>query len=131
MSKITNSYVHYPEWTESRFWTFIRSALRMAWNKYPVKYQVINDAFVCVQENIITGRNAKHYRCAICKELFPLKGVVVDHVVQVGTLKGYDDLPNFVRRLFCGKDNLQVVCKKCHKKKNKEEKKFGKKNSLL
>jgi 5-methylcytosine-specific restriction endonuclease McrA len=38
-------------------------------------------------------------------------------------LKCYDDLPSFVSNLFCEADNLQVLCKSCHKTKTAEERK--------
>jgi hypothetical protein len=38
-------------------------------------------------------------------------------------LKCYDDLPSFVSTLFCESDNLQVLCKQCHKAKTAEERK--------
>jgi 5-methylcytosine-specific restriction endonuclease McrA len=38
-------------------------------------------------------------------------------------LKTYNDLPAFVKNLFCEEDNLQVLCKPCHDVKTKEERK--------
>lgn len=108
-------------WTESRYWTFIRSALRQAWSKYPVKYQVLND-----NRRPFTGTDKRtkwEYQCAECKEWFKSKEVQVDHIESAGSLKSYEDLPDFVRRLFCEADNLQVMCKPCHKTKTQEERK--------
>ena len=56
MGKKTNPFIHYPAWTEARFWTFVRSALRSAWNRYPVKFEVLKEAYVCIKENIKTGK---------------------------------------------------------------------------
>ena len=108
-------------WTESRYWTFIRSALRQAWSKYPVKYQVLND-----NRRPFTGEDKRtkwEYQCAECGEWFKAKEVQVDHIESAGSLKSYEDLPDFVRRLFCEADNLQVMCKPCHKTKTQEERK--------
>lgn len=115
MGKRGADFIHYPTWSEARFWTFVRSALRAAWNRYPVKFEVLKEAYVCTKENIKTGKQAKHYRCNECKELFPAKEVIVDHIEEVGTLKCYEDLPDFVRKLFCGKDGLRVMDKECHR----------------
>lgn len=121
MGKKTPPFKNYQEWTTARFWTFIRSALRQAWNKYPVKYQALKQAEVGKQVNQKTGRLAKHYRCNICQQHFPAKEVQVDHIVDVGTLKDYPDLPVFVDRLFCGVEDLQVVCKPCHQSKTNKK----------
>ena len=74
------------------------------------------------------------YRCAICGELFSQKNINVDHIETVVLLwkhekeMTYDEI---VRRIFCDKGNLQVVCStpmirnkgksSCHKKKTDEE----------
>ncbi len=108
-------------WTESRYWTFIRSALRQAWSKYPVKYQVLNN-----NRRPFAGADKRtkwEYQCAECGQWFKAKEVQVDHIESAGSLKSYEDLPDFVRRLFCEADNLQVMCKPCHKTKTQEERK--------
>jgi hypothetical protein len=52
----------------------------------------------------------------------------VDHIEPVGTLRTFEDLPEFCRRLFVGIDKLQVLCKTCHNKKTLAETKERKKN---
>jgi hypothetical protein len=108
-------------WTESRYWTFIRSALRQAWSKYPVRYQVLNDARRPFSGN--DKRTKWEYQCNECKEWHKAKDVQVDHIESAGSLKCYEDLPAFVQRLFCEADNLQVMCKPCHHVKTQEERK--------
>lgn len=108
-------------WTESRYWTFIRSALRQAWSKYPVRYQVLNDARRPYKGS--DKRTKWEYKCKECKKHFKSKDVQVDHIESAGSLKCYEDLPDFVRRLFCEADNLQVLCKPCHHIKTQEERK--------
>ena len=100
-------------WTEARYWGFIRSALRMAWQKYPVKWQVKKSAS---RPSQLTDKRTKfEYQCSLCKGWFKGKEAEVDHVEPAGRLKNYHDLPGFVARLFCEKDNLRVLCKACHK----------------
>ena len=70
--------------------------------------------------NEATGRIAQHYRCAICQDEFPAKGVQVDHKIPMGKGKTWDE---FINELFCEEDNLQVLCLVCHKAKSKEENK--------
>lgn len=108
-------------WTTARYFSFIRSALRRAWTKYPVKYAVLDKA---KQPYTGTDKRTKWvYKCASCLSTFKSTEVNVDHIKPAGTLKDYADLPEFVKNLFCEEDNLQVLCKECHDKKTKEERK--------
>jgi 5-methylcytosine-specific restriction endonuclease McrA len=100
-------------WSEARYWSFIRSALRLAWQKYPVKWQVKKAASRPSQ--LDDKRTKFEYQCSGCGEWFKGVDCEVDHIQPAGELKAYDDLPCFVRNLFCEADNLQVLCKTCHK----------------
>ncbi len=69
-------------------------------------------------------RGGKLYSCQTCSNLSNASGVNVDHidpVVDIG--KTYHDYTwdELVGRLWCDTDNLQVLCKQCHKKKSKDE----------
>jgi 5-methylcytosine-specific restriction endonuclease McrA len=46
----------------------------------------------------------------------------VDHICPAGSLNSAQDLPDFIERLFCEVDNLQVLCETCHNAKTKLEK---------
>lgn len=103
-------------WTKSQYFSFIRSALRRAFTRYPVKFKVLNAA-----KRSVTGKRHKaEYQCAICTNWFKQSEVEVDHYPDAcGSLKEYSDLPKFVSTLFCEEDNLRVVCKPCHKEHTK------------
>ena len=107
-------------WTKSRYFQFIRSALRQAFSRYPVKYQVKDAAKRELKER--KGRQKYEYQCAMCCGWWPAKEVEVDHIVPAGSLKDYDDLPGFVSRMFCEAGGLQVLCKACHKQKTEDDK---------
>jgi 5-methylcytosine-specific restriction endonuclease McrA len=108
-------------WTSARYWSFIRSALRKAWMRYPVKQQALKAARRNSQSD---NRRLKYeYQCNACKGWFEGKEVQVDHIKPAGSLRDYKDLPMFVERLFCEPDNLQVLCKPCHLIKSKQERK--------
>lgn len=118
MSRRTPPYKNYPEWTEARFWGFIRSALRQASSKYPVKYQVLQN-----NRRVYKGpdkRTKWEHKCNSCKQWFKQKDIQVDHIVEAGRLSTYDDLPGFVERLFPSLSGYQKLCKPCHSKKSKE-----------
>lgn len=107
-------------WTKARYFSFIRSALRRASIKYPVKYQVKEEARRNKPDGA-AGRHAYEYQCATCREWYPDKDVAVDHIRPAGSLKEYKDLPGFVERLLCEPENLQVLCTSCHDVKTAEE----------
>jgi len=114
-----------PDWTPGRIKSFIVSALRTGARRWPPKYICLQNAFTEQKINPKSGRLAKHYHCASCHEEFTSKDVEVDHispVVSVGD--GFIDWNVFIERLFCSIENLQVLCKVCHKKKTKEERKL-------
>lgn len=108
-------------WTTARYFSFIRSALRRAWTKYPVRYQAMDKA-----KYPYRGRDKRTkwvYECKSCTKRYKSTEVQVDHIEPAGSLKEYADLPGFVSRLFCEANNLQVLCKECHDRKTKEERK--------
>jgi 5-methylcytosine-specific restriction endonuclease McrA len=100
-------------WTEARYFGFIRSALRQASKRYPVRGQVLKEARR--PSKLKDKRTKWEYKCARCKKWFKSKDIQVDHIKPCGSLKTYKDLPKFVETLFCEIDNLQVLCKPCHK----------------
>ena len=107
--------------TESAFWSFIRSALRnksMWWK--PILQCKLSAKRTYKGPN---KRQKFEYQCNKCKNWFPEKKVQVDHIIPAGSLNCAADLPGFVERLFCEKENLQVLCSGCHDEKTKIEKK--------
>ena len=86
-------------WTKAKYFSFIRSALRKASTRYPVKFQVKEAA----RRNKPTGKAGRHrfeYQCVECSKWHPDKDVMVDHIIPCGSLKEYADLPGFVERAF-------------------------------
>jgi 5-methylcytosine-specific restriction endonuclease McrA len=106
--------------TESAFWSFIRSALRQKsrW------WKPISEAKAKAKRPY-TGplkRQKFEYQCNHCKNWFPDKKINVDHICPAGSLNSAQNLPDFIERLFCEVDNLQVLCETCHNVKTKSEK---------
>jgi 5-methylcytosine-specific restriction endonuclease McrA len=119
MGKRTPDWPAYPSWSTARFFGFLRSALRAAFNKYPPKYECLNRA-----KQPYKGEDKRRkfvYICNECGGEFKNTQVQVDHITPAGSLKAFKDLPGFCERLFCGVDGLQLLCKSCHTKKTKEE----------
>jgi 5-methylcytosine-specific restriction endonuclease McrA len=115
------------KWTEAKFHSFVKSALRAASRKWPPKFETINDAYVGTQINASSGRLAKHFRCAACAGLFTSTNIQVDHIHAIIDPKiGFTNWDDVVSAMFCEKENLQVLCKPCHKIKTAEERKLKK-----
>ena len=116
------------EWTEARFRAFIISALRAYMKRFPPKWKALKAASLGRLINKRSGRLAEHYRCAECLEPFVARDVQVDHINPVvDPAKGFEDWPTYMNRLYCEAENLQVLCKPCHKDKTNEERKERKK----
>lgn len=108
-------------WTEARKKSFIVSVLRSGTRRWPPKYECLADAYVGQLVNKKTGRLCKHYRCAITGGVFPASEVSVDHIEPCITEEGFTTWDSFIERLFCDKENLQVLSKEAHDKKSKQE----------
>lgn len=105
------------EWTEARYVSFVKSLLRAGSRKWGPNQKVKKDARV--------GRG--QYKCSSCGEIVPptLKGkhnIFVDHVIPAtDIIEGFTSWDDFIERLFCEEDNLQLICHECHSKKSKAE----------
>jgi 5-methylcytosine-specific restriction endonuclease McrA len=70
----------------------------------------------------LARRDRGKYECAMCHELFGAKECHVDHrnpVVDI--IKGWESWDVFIDRLFCGVENLDLLCKNCHDSKTRME----------
>lgn len=110
-------------WTEAKYHSFIKSAIRGMSSRWPVKYDALKAAQSGVKINDKTGRMAMHYKCAECGNLFPAKDVQVDHIKPIVPLTMVETLDwnIIIENALCEIDGLQVMCKPCHKQKSLEE----------
>lgn len=110
-------------WSEGRIKSFITSTLRGGLRRWPPKWETLKEAKVGKKINEKSGRLAEHYKCASCKKEYVSKDVEVDHIKPVVCpKKGFVSWDEFIKRLYCPKENLQCLCKKCHKEKTNQEK---------
>lgn len=115
------------QWTEAKFNSFIKSALRAASQRWPPKYDALSDAYVGKKVNSKTGRTGKHYTCNICKNDFPASEVVADHIDPViDPAVGFVTWDEVIRRMFCPKEGYQILCSTCHSKKSTAERQQAK-----
>jgi hypothetical protein len=69
------------------------------------------------------------YKCAKCQNIYGKRQICVDHIEPVLPISvGFTTWDSYIQRLFCHSAGLQVLCKKCHNAKSKEENKDRRKN---
>lgn len=110
------------EWTEARYRTFVKGALRQA----TMKWKPIQDCkkFARIRRG--------WYLCACCKEEIPstvivnrkrVKNAIVDHIKPiVNPRTGFTTWDDCIEQMYCELYNLQLICLECHKGKCAEEK---------
>lgn len=98
--------------TKSAMMSFIRSGLRQKSRRWAPIYQCLARAKRPSQSKNKKLKN--EFLCSMCGGWFAQADVQVDHIRAVGSLKELEDLPAFVRNLFCEVDGLRVVCTDCH-----------------
>lgn len=112
------------QWTESRFQSFVKSQLRAGSRKWGPKHEVLRNARL----------KRGWYQCNGCGEEVPTtlppekkggkrrKNAHVDHIEPViDPTVGFTNWDDYIERLYCEADNLQVLCESCHKEKTKQE----------
>ena len=109
------------QWSQARYNSFIKSALRSASVRWPPRYTVLNEAFVEKGINPATGRVAKLFRCKCCGSLFPQSQIDINHIEPVVPIAGFDSWDGVIKRMFCEKEGMEALCQPCHKKITKEE----------
>lgn len=109
------------QWTEAKFRSFIKGNLRRICNKWAPIQEVKKEARV--------GRG--QYLCNGCGDVVPnsivedgkrVNNIFVDHIRPiVDPSIGWTSWDDVIEGMFSEKDNLQLLCKKCHDIKTEEE----------
>lgn len=107
-------------WTSAEFFSRIRSALRSKFAYWkPIQLAAEKASRPNQSKN---KRLKKEYQCAICKKWFKRADTHVDHIIACGSLKCFEDIVPFIKRLTEEDVNMyQLLCKKCHLIKTKKE----------
>lgn len=92
----------------------VRSAIRQTWMRHPVRTLAVDLATV-VDEDPKT-RTKWLVKCARCEKFHKKCDVQTDHIKGEHSLKTLDDIPSFVLSILdVTTDDLQVLCKPCHR----------------
>lgn len=112
-------------WTEARYNSFIKGLLRKGTTRWGPKNEVLKEA-----------RTEKGvYFCQGCQQNVPvtvkvgdkrLRNVFVDHKDPIVDPEvGFTSWDEYIDKMFCEKDNLQVLCGDCHDTKSALERKIS------
>lgn len=97
----------------------IKGALRNAWRKANVRKEIM---LAALHPTARGERGGRRYICAKCGENFAYSEVQVDHIEPViPTNREIKDWNEYISRLYCTIEELQVLCKSCHQEKSNEE----------
>lgn len=117
--------------TNAAFFGKIRSMLRKEWRHSQMYRDALKRAKVPFKGE---GRRKYSIKCEGCgieyamgerivvgetKQGKPKDSLAyqIDHKIDAGSLKTFDNLSGFAERLFCSPEDLQVLCWHCHKDK--------------
>lgn len=97
---------------------FLKSKLRSLSLKWPPR----NDSFK------LSRVDRGQYKCGLCQSIVHYSQLNIDHIQPVIPITGIElqdsgeiDWNKHIPRLFCGIDNLQAICTKCHDSKSLTE----------
>jgi 5-methylcytosine-specific restriction endonuclease McrA len=105
--------------TEAAFWGALRSGLRRQFRFWKPATDALNASRI----PLAGPRGRKWaYICAKCGKPYKRDDVQIDHVVPVGQLLSYSDLPGFVQRMTPEDPSAyQILCSTCHQEKTNSE----------
>jgi len=112
------------QWTHSRFNSFIKGLLRAGMRGWGPKHAVKKEAWV--KRGVYRCRGYKkrwhHVPVTIKQGKKRVVNVFVDHISPViDPNKGFVSWDDTIDRMFCEKEGLQLLCKKCHDLKTSDE----------
>ena len=135
MTKPKENYDHCWNWkgspwrTKYSWMTYLRSALRKAWMKHPVKLEKLKQGRMKIPNP--NPKSATRFpevygaQCECCLGIFPLSAgkkeaknkdyIVVDHKEPAGEFKDPKDFQKFFTGLLCiSLDDLRLLCTSCN-----------------
>ena len=104
--------------TEAAYLSWLRGQLRRIWSRHPIKNE-----FIRRHRRSVDGRRHKwELQCKQCEGWFQAKHIEVDHISPAGSFRCIEDFRTFGYRLIhISMDELQILCKRCHKVKTYAE----------
>lgn len=109
------------QWTEAKFRSFIKGNLRRICNKWAPIQEVKKEARVARGQYLCNGCGSVVPN-SIVEDGKRVNNIFVDHIRPiVDPSIGWTSWDDVIEGMFSEKDNLQLLCKKCHDIKTEEE----------
>lgn len=117
------------KWTEARFRSFIKGALRSASNRWGPKFEVKKEARIERGVYLCAGYQRKPHKTPATLPPKPgnsrRRQVAVDHIEPiVDPAVGFTTWDEVIDKMFCEKEGLQLLCPDCHDHKTADERKI-------
>lgn len=128
---LSNNKYNSGQWTDARFHSFIKSALRRLTYRWGPKNEAKKKAWVKRGVYKCAGHNRRAHQVPISKVVKGkrINNVFVDHIEPViDPIKGFVSWDETIDRMFCEVEGFQILCKECHDSKTQEEKRIRKAN---
>jgi len=104
--------------TESEALSWLRGQLRRVWANWPLKNDFKKSKLEPVQlhHNITNKRVKSVGQCQKCLNYFAASNLEIDHITEAGSIgKTPESVGLWLFDLLCSTDNMQILCKSCHK----------------
>lgn len=110
----------------------MRGCIRRAWSRHPAKINKINNARFKIDKKVVLKngeikiRQVWACKCEICNVTKPMQNsdknkrtktnFEINHIIPAGSLNDLCDIEGWTERLlFVNEDDLQILCKECHR----------------
>ena len=99
------------------FFAWLRGESRRVWANYPLRneYKSSQLEAVAPHHGITNSRVKKVGKCNQCKGWFAASNLEVDHITPAGSFTNWNEWLYWMVRLLCDVNNMQLLCKSCHK----------------
>jgi len=113
--------------TQSAFMSWLRSGIRKSlWSRSPIKLEFIKKNRKMIENPKKGSRNKPQIwgaECCICGKDHVLNNIEVDHKIGNHSLRNISDIQEFIMGIvMVSEEDLQLICKECHKIKTHAEK---------
>ena len=111
-------------WTEARFKSFIKSLLRKGTQRWGPKNEVKKEARV--DRGVYQCKCGINHPASVKVNGKRVNNIYIDHREPIIDPEvGFTTWDEYIEKMFCEKDNLQVMCLECHSIKTAEERKIS------